>query len=83
MNITNRYEANGTTPKQQALASVVDHLYNTIIDIENAKATEQMVGFTKEYRNALKKLGTKLLDELQATGGGDHSGHLNIFLELE
>ena len=42
-----------------------------------------MIGFTKEYRNAFKKLGAKMLDELQAIGGGDHHGHLNIFSELE
>lgn len=83
MRITEKYTANGTTPKQQALADVVGYLYDTIREIEHAQSNEEMVGFTKQYRNAYKKLGTKLLDDLQAIGGGDHSGNLNIFSELE
>lgn len=83
MRITEKYIPNGTTPKQQALADVVDHLYYTIKEIEYAQSNDEMVGFTKEYRNAYKKLGTKLLDDLQAIGGGEHSGNLNIFSELE
>tara|TARA_R100000458_G_C8201881_1_gene192148 strand:+ start:190 stop:561 length:372 start_codon:yes stop_codon:yes gene_type:complete len=83
MHMTERYTANGITPRQQALADVVDHLYYKIKEIENAQANDEMIGFTKEYRNAFKKLGAKMLDELQAIGGGDHDGSLNIFSELE
>ena len=71
------------TPKQQALSTVVDHLYYTILNVQDAQDNDEMIGFTKPYRNALKKLGQKLLDELQEAGGGDHHGNPNIFQELE
>jgi len=82
MNISEKFN-NGNTPKQQALSVVVDHLYYSILEVEDAQANDMMIGFTKPYRNALKKLGAKLLDDLQAIGGGDHNGNLNIFNELE
>ena len=84
MHITERYTGKGNiTPKQQALTDVVDHLYYKIKEIEEAQANDEMIGFTKEYRNAFKKLGAKMLDELKAIGCGDNHGHLNIFSELE
>jgi len=64
------------TPKEWALARMMEAAKIELHRIEDAKANGYEIGLTRKYIDAFKKLNNELVDRFNALGGDAHSNYM-------
>ena len=71
-----RFDQQHYTPKEYALARMMEVAKLELARIEDAKENGYEIGLTKKYIDAFKKLNNELVDRFNALGGDAHSNYM-------